>query len=309
MPETPERFNLRRSLLALIMLGVLLAGTAVAWLLVRERQAPLDRGAEILARIRQAGLGQFWTSSRARWFLLHRRSDGGTVGWRAVLRSRPSDGAGYRGLTVVYLARRGQGDWEGWKLNSDASTSVYHAGGVLRRAQWLVSTDTQIRYDGGDVTAVQQIGGRTFRSRADAPHAYLPEGLGGLVRRLVAEQQTRAKFRAVFNQVPPAGDRTRFGTILIEYLGSEKGEAGRRDTVAVEYASVMGTQRSTYRLDEEGNVVGRTGRELSETAASREDVLKLYPDAPSTLQAVQGHMSLGRRPDQPSDRDVASARR
>ena len=92
----------RQAIMSLVMLAVLLASVAWAWVLVRRADRLPKRGAEIIAQIRREGLARYWPNELTlRWYLI--RTPRGYSGWRAMVQAPVEDG----GYSLAW--RRGLG--------------------------------------------------------------------------------------------------------------------------------------------------------------------------------------------------------
>jgi hypothetical protein len=287
MPETTARFKrMRRSLVGLVMLAVLLASTALAWLLVRGHEAPTRRAVSILATIRSQGLGPFWSGPYERWFIVSQGRQ--AVGWRAVVRTVSQDGSLYEGLEVEFFRGLARGNWAHWGIDSKATEAAYRGGRIVSRGPLRLPPEptTVIDFGSGRVTVSQRTDRGWLQSAADVPEAYLPQAIEPLAWRLVARERTTAKFRMVFNRLPPAGDRTRFGSALMEYEGPYAEGGSGSAQLAVRYATMLDSVTATYSLDRDGNVIGRSDPTYTDTAATRAAVVKAFPEAPGLLEYV-----------------------
>lgn len=187
---------LRQGLLALIMLVVLLAATATAWL-VSSRPA-LEPGET--------------------WYVLA-DADGGLIGWEVRHRGPggPLDRQGYNILAL----RDAQPIWSRWTLNEAATRGRYLSESPLMTNRGPGKRRTSIELNGDliqvdQVIAVGERGARTSATFA-VPPAYAPEGT--LYPRIAeaarsgkselityVDDETRAM---VLRQLTPVGTRSR----------------------------------------------------------------------------------------------------
>lgn len=265
------------------MLIMLLAGTMVAWLMVRSRGKDAERGAEIVNYIRHEGVARFVTpQTPVKWYLT--RTGEAYIGWRARIIVLGQDGS-VDGLDIaVSYPRRApsQGHWERWSLNADATAGNYSAGATALAAirpvgggRIFTDTNTAIAYSKDRVEVLQKIE-RRHQSAARTPSNYLPEGMLAMAVKAVAERKTKGVFRLVLNSLPPVGDLTRLASLSLEGLpGQQEGIAAR--VVAGYPRTPLGEH--IYHLDSAGEIV-RIEQDGAETvAAGQDEVVAKFSDA------------------------------
>ncbi|MFW6154282.1 MAG: hypothetical protein ACOC95_03605 [Planctomycetota bacterium] len=143
----------RRNLLAAILLVVLLALTAAAWVIAAS-VSPLRAGET--------------------WYLI--RMDDRPVGWRVVQREAVPDG-GSEGYGVRVLQGRTDTlvSWSRWQLGSDQRRGEYVSRlGALRRGRPLAELVTRIVYDAPQVALTNVKAG--LRRTVEVGEDYIPEG-------------------------------------------------------------------------------------------------------------------------------------
>ena len=271
VPRGRRSRHFRRSLLALLMAGVLAATVAAAWVLDAAAGRRRRRGAEIVAHIRSRGLEAFWPeSTRIDWYLIRGRE--APVGWRASARWRSGSG-GFAGVALeVYSAGYGR---EEWALNGDATAGDYAAVSQSRRHG---PSATDIAFADGAVTVVR-VPGR--RARSPAPDNYIPEGMVDLVVRQVADRQTDALFKMVFNERENRHKAVDYGAMRIRDVGPSR--AGGRK-VGISATRGGGELDRVYEFDANGRVVAvACGEGVRWIAATAEEVEGIFPTAGQRL--------------------------
>jgi len=268
----------RFELLAVIMLGTLLASVGVAWLLVRRARAKTRRGAEVIAQIRQ-GLALHWRNHpKVQWYLV--RIDDELIGWRAIARI-PRKGGGYEGMNLYYQSiGPGAVIAERWTLNADASEGLYDARVLVGNAAVPNRPDTHIALSDGQVKVLHAKYGR---SRAAAPTNYVPEGTRDLACFLAGRRKATAQFQMVLNDMPPEEKSRKIRFVQFTVMQSVRSGNTLRVTERLSMPPGPATER-TY--DSEGRLLlRRTGQEVR-SAVSEEEITKAFPDAPEILQRL-----------------------
>lgn len=146
----------RRNALAVLMLAVLLAGTAFAWVITLTRSA--DRPGES-------------------WYLLTNEA-GQPIGWQVVQRKVGEKGES-DGYTVSIFHGTSAITWSRWTLDAEAESGRYSSAveGIGERGQLGTRRFTQIVYDNPALT-VKLIGprGRGVSVSFTVADDYIPEG-------------------------------------------------------------------------------------------------------------------------------------
>ena len=264
----------RRSVLVVIMLAVLLAGVAVAAVLVEVRIAPVRQGRQVLEQVRQRGLAGFWPEGeRTSWFL-HIDRAGRPIGWSV---SRIAGGS--EGYTGTELQRGPSHFWrENWLLDAAALNGRYQAAGyVLRRlgrsrqyARRLIAS-TAIELRGGRVVVQNEGHGPSGAAESDVPSNYIPEGMNGLVYYLAASAGKEAKFRLIRNSKAFLGNRVRFITANVKPAGPSG--------AVVRHVLSESTDEDTWRFGQDGQLVQRDSADGTMRLVPLESLLKTFPEA------------------------------
>ena len=262
-------------LLNIIMLALLLASAGGAWMIVRSAHEDADRGAKIVAQIRQDGIAAHWSGKTAiQWHLV--RQEGKAVGWRVTVRV-PNSQRGFDGLDVQYAETF---IWERWSLNSDATEGTYFAGieaddrsffGMLRRA---IKRNTEITLKDGIVVVLQHTSDGTIRSESEAPGNYLPEGTVELAFFLAAREGKNVQFKIVSNGMPPDGDKIRF--VKLNFKDAAREGDGWRISGA----------NTTFFFNEQGLLIRKTYGRKEHVAVPQQKVAAAFPNAPIDLQRL-----------------------
>ncbi len=315
MPAVEQATNRPRfSLIAVLMFALLAVAVGVAWIIVQQRTAPHGRGAEMVGRIREEGLSSFWQRSPHHTWVLIRRGQG-VVGWNASVRMPLADG-GFEGLYVRVIAAgdRAAGDWEYWRLNDDATTGRYEAGVVRLLAggeRATSSSHTSIELSDNRVEATQTVRdprGQSvlMRSSASAPDSYAPEGTISLLRRLIAETGDDGAFHVVFNEQPPLGDRTAFGSIHMERREPPDDDDPRASVAVALTTSLNRDVEQIYLLDDDYELVAGLIGDMRLDRVERDEVMSEFPEAEAVLthlmrRVMPGAVGDDNRPARPFD--------
>ncbi len=235
----PERLSRRqRILLNAVMLGILVASGAAAWLLVhmrrQERIDAVELGAQIISKIKTRGLGHYWPQDNPEvlWYLVN-NTDGREVGWNVLLIS-PRDGQ-YRGREIFTNSVAGSRSEENWSVDADLASVRYE--GIIQ-APNLVQR-TRITFDNGKVTVAR--GDRAVES--SVPDNYIPEGIFNVVLREVVSAGEVADFMMIFNSEAIADGRVNFQKVIISPQGGGKA-----------VVNLPGRSVNTYTLDQDGKI-------------------------------------------------------
>jgi len=184
----------RQSALAVIMLAVLLAGTAAAWVIARNRGGPED--------------GE-------QWYILFDGNDQ-IVGWEVVQR-RPDDPHGGSGYHIQWsVSKRSESKpsenllASQWELNAEATKGTYLSIFSIMFAQGRTgSRRTRIDYDEGVIRLWLSTLREPGRYELDVPPSQIPVGRG-----YIAE----GRLRPTIVQAATTGEAIR-GTIVDDNLG------------------------------------------------------------------------------------------
>jgi len=278
-----------------VILAAILAGAiGAAWTLARPTPADL-RGRQILDEIRHTGLAAYWPEATTAWYV-HSGGEGVT-GWRAEA-VIPGPNGTFNGLNVIAgntsLGERGV--WERWTLNADATEGSYSSGTLVQTARELrLSTDTTIALTNGQVTVSQWTEGYVVTTSAPAPKGYLPEGTMGIARRLVARHKAKARFRTVYNDLPPRGSRPAFTPLDMEFRRlDENAPKGARAAVRVVPGHPKRDLQDRYYLDAREGVIGRITRRSVEMQVAVPEVEAVFRNAARQFRQIAERRKMPR---------------
>ncbi len=275
----------KQAMLALLMLALLGAAVAGAWVLQYSAGRQGRAGADILRRVRANGLGHYWhDEERIRWYLI--QSGPVVSGWMVAVRQQPGEGV-YEGYTVGFpnsAHSSAEHFTENWRLNADATRGQYEG---TSQAGPIITRLTIIALEPGQVTVRQ--GPRQPEARSAAPDNYIPEGALPLVIRQVVAEKADAQFKMVFDESPAAGQEVQFTTVRIRYAGEGEKTRGQPTYLARMSHREWGKQVITYQLDQAGQILSiRYGGGSTYRAVSQQALLGRFPDALARLQSVTG---------------------
>ena len=123
-----------------------------------------------------------------------------------------------------------------------------------------------------------------------------------LVFREVAIRKTHAKFRMIFDSVPPVGSRPRFGVLEVRYLNApEDNPSG----AVLEVKQIILSQTSTLRviLDSAGNIVSETAGNRVTAPVSEKDFSDFFPYDARRLSRISFEEPLPPEPAPKPDAD------
>ena len=295
MAETQKKSeSTRRGLLVVIMLAILVASTAAAWLLqkrsadkilaeeknIRERTLA---GEKIIQEVLANGAEYYWGGQpQTDWYLIY-SEDNTVIGWKASARTKTDD-ENFIGVDVEIVLQR-HSSHEIWTLNKDFTVGNYHAD--LRLANGKV-TSTDISLNGGIVKVTQYLGnlGRIITS-SPAPENYIPEGMIPLIMRQVAETQTDAIFEVVFNERLNRNNTVEFGTVRFRYAGLRRTQDGKTIRPVESLETGHGDKVvATSELDDAGKILLEQGKKSRTQAVDEETVREKFPEALPYLQKI-----------------------
>jgi len=255
----------RSALVAVIMFVLLLACVAAAgWLVWARTTVPDDRGREILAEIRERGLGALLPDEpTVRWYI-GRTKNGEAFGWIREVIEPAEDG--FRGKTDRRL-HNGYIETE-WSLNAAAERGAY----LSRLRTRDGAQDVKIVLEGGRVAITRDLLRGSEAGRGEAPGMYLPEGTSDIAGYLAARGERPAGFYMIADEVPVAGGEPYFTRVTMHPLGE-----GR---LLVEYAVLGRESRTEYRYDDTGAVETFTYPKSGDTYTRVDDPRKVAAEFP-----------------------------
>ncbi len=243
-----------------IMLAVLAASTGAAWWVSQGRGTAAQRGADIIRKIRNETLREYWKPELVTTAYLITDRKGRSAGWEiSKRRGTPYGYAGStwsRGADVLYL--------EEWQVRADASRSKYEAR-ALPDADYPPITINLAE----DQVTVQIGGHRTgILASAQAPSNYIPERVLAVVVRLAAGLDRKLAFKMIFNENAIRDGRVQFISVTM--------------TPQPPASVVMRFDQHTriYRLDAYGRIVRieHPGTGIVYTMSSVKELSERFPE-------------------------------
>ncbi len=279
----------QRKLLVLILLGILGVCVGLGWWMTKRIDTPTAQGIEIVKDIRSRKLLSFWGESKTyrQHFFIYQRVDEKLhrIGWKFEYRSQnrnPQEG--FVGGEIEQSF--GNEARSHWTLTNGLDKGTYQSHIEQREQNKLVGMGASIEFDNETLRVQQKFPGKNLNSESKIPDNYIPEGAMSLIFREVAKRKTHAKFKMIFDKLPPVGSRPRFGVLDIRYLDSPK--ENPNETLLLEVKQVVLSNKSTYRLvlDSLGNVVREKSGNIVTRPVSENDFFKVYPYYAKYLRGV-----------------------
>lgn len=243
-----------------IMLAVLAASTGAAWWVSQNRGTAAQRGADIIRKIRNETLREYWKPEPVTTAYLITDRKGRSAGWEiSTRRGTPYGYAGStwsRGADTLYL--------EKWQVHADASRSKYEAR-ALPDADYPPITINLAE----DQVTVQIGGHRTgILASAQAPSNYIPDRVLAVVVRLAAGLDRKLAFKMIFNENAIRDGRVQFISVTM--------------TPQPPASVVMRFDQHTriYRLDSYGRIVRieHPGTGIVYTMSSVKELSERFPE-------------------------------
>jgi hypothetical protein len=262
----------RQSLLGLVLLAILGLSVLAAWTMVQARQAPADRGKDMLRGIRTRTLSSYWGSQESsRWYLV-RDSAGRSVGY--MVRARKPVEKGHSGLTLMRMGNVQHG--ESWALDAAATqgsyTSTIGGRGVL---------DTQITLRDDQVTVSRPWEGGSGKATSPAPGNYIPEGLMPLIVAEVSRTAAETRFCFIYDPESITREGVHFTAITMTPQGDGK--------VRLRSKFLQDEMDEVYHLDAAGevdriddNITGASTRSIDLRSLG-----KLFPEVLELQQRLE----------------------
>lgn len=271
--------NARKSSRVLILFGVFSLCVVGAWGMATHRGRSLIEGKNIILEMRQNKLNAFWQAEDStQWFLI--RSGRKNIGWQVQYR-RPNAEGGFEGgeMRILFSSQGTERITSRWILNNEITKGAYisdviilgsHGNMMVRRS--IVAA--RIDMNAGKLDVQQKISGAKFRSQADEPDGYIPEGTLDLLSYMVAKRKTKAKFRMIIDSLPPSKKWTNFITVEIRYSDATPISPGGSAVVVT-----MAGHDSLCFFDKNGKVEKQIVGDIEETAVTEEEIIKAFPNA------------------------------
>jgi len=277
----------RGTLLALVMLGILLASVASARLLVGYRGASARRGADILATIRSQKLEAYWKDDSSRQWYLLTNDKGEPVGYREAVRRRTRDG--FTGINRLVIGN--DAHLEDWRLSSDGTKGRYKAVSQTR-AGGMDRTD--INFDSRMATVVKTAADMLGQVQQAVPDNYVPEGLLPLAIAEATKSGRATVFKVIDNEQAIVEGMLYFSLVTVRPKGPKEAR--------VEYARLGDKNQAVYRFDDQGTVIARDydGGNITEKLVSFREIRKAFGELGESEESKEPTPA---EPPQPDERD------
>jgi hypothetical protein len=265
----------RHGLLAVVMLGVLLAATALAWWFSGRANRSTSAAVELMAEIRHKGLGAYWGQRPEQtWWLVY-GSGPNPLGWATRIRQPAGPDADEFVGDHQYVVPDRAAINERWRLSRDLSKGTYIGTAVLGARRETLRT--QIDLDNGQIQIEQTVrqgpASNRRQVRSPAPPSYIPEGLMELVIAQVASADRDMVFRMII-------DDESIGPRGVNFTVARMSPGGDGSEVSVDTPGENG--RKSYRLDKQGRIELITQPDgIQERRVPLEEVLQYFPTASS----------------------------
>jgi len=279
--ENPNARVSQRKFLVVILVSILGACAALAWWMTERIDAPTAQGIEIVKDIRARELLHFWGENKThqQHYFIYRRvgRKQEIVGWKFEYRSQNKNPQysqkSFIGGEIVWEGHYSQSQWT---LTNGLDKGTYQSSSERRDHNRLFKTGATIKFDSGILRVQQLFPGKKLNSECKIPDNYIPEGSMSLIFREVADRKTHAKFKMIFDNVPPVGSRPRFGVLEVRYLYPPKDDPSG---AVLEVKHIVLSTKSTLRLilDSAGNVVSETAENMVTKPVSEKDFSRIFP--------------------------------
>lgn len=262
----------RKSLLSLVMLGILLIAVCIAWLITLSSSALMDEGTAVIREIRKQSLPVLLKNDPAIRCYLIKNKEGGKLGYGIdTLRSGRNgyDGAGLMHLPRVTVSEK-------WQLSNDAARGSY-AG----LSSGMDQSYTAMSLSDGKLIATVQLPTQKIRSELTVPDNFIPDGIIDLVVRVVAQRGGKAVFHALRGSQAVMQNRLYFSTVTMIPQG--------RDKVKVQIKAPNGEVDSfIYHLDAKGQVLDvKVDEAITMQVVGQEELFKAFPETRSLLPSEE----------------------
>jgi hypothetical protein len=255
----------RSGLLAVVMLGLLVAALAAAWLVSASLTNARLRAAQLLEELRAHGLAAYLGEHPTEEWYRAAAPDGRR--WWVVHLVQPAQGQ-YGGVTLHGYRPAHQPlmvDAEVWQLTAAADAGKY----LGYRPQ---GDAIEIRLMDGEVTIDNQV-------TSKAPDNYVPEGLLPLMVRLAARQSHKLVFSSVVNDRAVVGREVRFVPVTLKPESDSRVEMD------------FGAAQRDYQFDQSGELVKWVEQGITYSRTSRQAVQREEPALVESLRRARNVMS------------------
>jgi hypothetical protein len=281
MLEKLKRDN-NRVLLGLIMLGVLVLSTALAWFVGYVHASPARRGENLMAELYSQGVDPADLREES-YYEVTPTSNGRAIGWFARLTEGDET---IRGVTLHASAGR-RPTVELWTLGNDLREGLYQARELVGRQATLT---TRIALSGDQMSVEMFDGPGRAAATAQRPDNYIPEGLMTLVAARVAQSGEPAAFKIILNEAAIDAGRLYFADVQMTPRGQRR--------VEVQIMAVGQRISSLYQFDEQWRMEWRQIGPLKYRRVDLEQLVQIDPQA-ADLLAWSRAMLKAATPDEP----------
>ena len=182
--------------MATVMIAILAASVALAWLTTGPAAPPLPGGAEIISKLADDTLDEYWNDSHSdSWFIVL-KPNLKPIGWQMLSKGRQAEGVFSGGM--VSKSAGDLPDKSTWRISADLSEGLYVARGSDNKGRIV---ETRITLTDNEVSVVRSSGDQKLAATAARPDNYLPEGVFPLALRLVAERGQEATVKMIFDEI------------------------------------------------------------------------------------------------------------
>lgn len=277
--ETSNPRARQQKLLILILLSILGACIVLGWWMTRRIDAPTTQGIEIVRAVRARKLLQFPGGNKTyrQHYFIYQHAGGKPqiVGWRFRYHSRNQNPEkGFVGGEMEW--NPGSYAQSRWTLTDGLDKGSYQSRIERRKRDGLIRTGASIELNNGILYVQQILPGHKLNSECEIPDNYIPEGSVSLMLREVAERKTHAKFKMIFDSLPPVGSRPRFGILEVRYIKPPEDDSGGAE---LEIRQITPSRKSTYRvvLDSAGNVAREIAGNMKTIPVSEKMFSEVFP--------------------------------
>lgn len=254
-----------------IMLAVLAASITVAWWVSRGGDVIVQRGVDIIQKVRSETLSSYWKSEPVTAAYLVTNREGLNTGWEISIRQATANG--YAG--AVWVKGKDASRLEEWDVRADASAGEYEARPLLGTRYPPVYIE--LAYDRVSV----RVGGRRTGTVVtnQAPGNYIPVGTFEVVLRLAAKMGHKVAFKTIPIEEPIQGGRVQFRSVTMT----------PQDPSSVVVDFDRPKHRRVFHLDTDGKIV-RIEVPATGTVFKKTSVRELMGRFPEVQSLVAGTM-------------------
>ena len=254
-----------------IMLVVLAASITVTWWVSRTGDVIVQRGVDIIQKVRSDTLSSYWPSEPVTEAYLVTNREGLTTGWEVSIRQATTNG--FAGATWVRGMEASR--LEEWDVRADASASEYEVRPLIDARYPPVYVE--LAYDRVTV----RVGGRRTGTvaKAQAPANFIPDGIFEVVVELAARIGHEVAFKAIPIEDPIYRGRVQFRSVTMTPQSPSK--------VVVDFDRP--DRKRIYHLGKDGKII-RIEEPATGTVLTKTSVRELMARFPEVRRLVAGTM-------------------